>query len=80
MRTSFPSRTERAQELADSGRIVRSGNEYLVPSLTSDLVYRVRMDGDRVVCNCEDFQQRQQACKHVLAATLVHARQRESAT
>lgn len=70
MRTSFPSREELAVELADSGRIVRSADAWLVPSLGSQLVYRVTWANGSAHCTCPDFQRRQRECKHIIAAAI----------
>jgi transposase len=64
----------KALELAAKARITFGDGAWLVPSQTSiGTVYRVAV-GDPPSCECEDFQLRQQACKHVLAAKIVAAR------
>src|SRR5438128_760135 len=46
-----------------------------VPTQSSaDKVYRVTL-GDKLACDCDDFQLRQQPCKHILAAQFVCARE-----
>lgn len=48
-------------------QIVRSGDTMLVPSSTSDNVYRVELKGDALTCTCEAFQYgRGKPCKHIL--------------
>src|SRR5437763_2747681 len=63
----------RALELAARARIVFEGGAWLVPSQTTGARYRVTI-GAPPSCTCEDFQLRQQPCKHVIAARLVCAR------
>jgi transposase len=63
----------KALELAARSRITFDGKEWLVPSQTTTGTYRVTI-GTSPTCQCEDFQLRQQPCKHVVAARLVCAR------
>jgi hypothetical protein len=64
----------KALELAAKARIAFKGGVWLVPSQTSlTTVYSVTI-GDAPSCQCEDFQLRQQTCKHILAAQIVAAR------
>jgi transposase len=64
----------KALELAAKSRITFADGAWLVPSQTSiGTVYRVAI-GDTPSCECEDFQLRQQPCKHVLAAKIVAGR------
>ena len=64
----------KALELAAKSRITFADGAWLVPSQTSiGTVYRVTI-GDTPSCECEDFQLRQQPCKHVLAAKIVGKR------
>lgn len=64
-------RVERAERIASSGGIVRSGESWLVPSTSSEAVYRVALDGEQLRCTCPDFQRRHQPCKHIIATAIV---------
>lgn len=65
----------KALEIAARARVSFDGTCWLVPSQsTADKVYRVTL-GDKLACDCDDFQLRQQPCKHVLAAQFVCARE-----
>src|SRR5438067_7228093 len=60
-------------EIAARSRVVFEGGAWLVPSQTSPATkYRVTLNP--VSCTCEDFQLSRKACKHVIAARLVCAR------
>jgi transposase len=61
-------------EIAARFQVVFADGAWRVPSLsTAGKIYRVTL-GDRMACDCEDFQLRRKACKHVLAAQIVCAR------
>src|SRR5438067_6147262 len=62
----------KALELAARSRITFFCGSWLVPSSTGGN-YTVTLDPD--TCQCEDFQLRQQPCKHVIAAKLVEERE-----
>jgi hypothetical protein len=67
-------REAKALELAARARIVFDNGFWLVPSQTApSRSYRVSIQPSS--CECEDFQNRQQACKHIRAAELVNERQ-----
>lgn len=79
MSSRFDTRLQKARVLANTG-IVRSGDAWLVPSLNSELVYRVTLDEHgEPQCTCADFQTRRLHCKHIIAANLVAQRERVSA-
>jgi transposase len=59
----------KALELAARSRIVFHLGRWLVPSQTTGKVYSVSVSPPS--CTCEDFELRQQPCKHVIAARLV---------
>jgi transposase len=60
-------------EIAARYKIAFEGDAWMVPSQTSPATkYRVTLKP--VSCTCEDFQLRQQPCKHVHAARLVQER------
>jgi hypothetical protein len=63
----------KALELAARAKITFNGSAWIVPSQSANGVYRVTI-GSEPSCECDDFQLRKQACKHVIAARLVHAR------
>jgi transposase len=63
-------RKSKALELADRGRVVPDGDDWLVFSLNSTNRYRVTLRPHQT-CTCEDFELRQEACKHVIAARVV---------
>jgi len=75
MSSRYLSQHEKARLLADSGRIVRSGDAWLVPSSTSDAIYQVRHDGEKPTCTCQHFQYRGETCSHILAAATVAKRE-----
>ena len=63
----------KALEIAARCKIAFADGAWLIPSQSSPgTKYRVTLDP--VSCQCEDFGLRQQACKHVIAARLVRAR------
>ncbi len=59
----------------NKGRKIRENEDgsFTVPSQTSnDLSYEVRLLGDRYVCTCPDFEQREiQFCKHIHATKVL---------
>jgi transposase len=64
----------KALEIAACSKIAFAGGAWLVPSQASPgTKYRVTLE-PAPSCQCEDFQLRQQPCKHVIAARLVRAR------
>jgi transposase len=64
----------KALELAARTQITFDGAAWLVPSQTTPgNRYRVTI-GTNPSCSCDDFQLRQQPCKHLIAARLVCAR------
>jgi transposase len=63
----------KALELAARAKITFNGTVWIVPSQSANGVYKVTIGADPT-CECDDFQLRKQACKHVIAARLVQAR------
>jgi transposase len=63
----------KALEIAARSRLTFEDGFWLVPSQTSGNKYRVTI-GLEPSCQCEDFQLRAAACKHIIAARLVYAR------
>jgi transposase len=59
----------KALEIAARSKIAFADGVWLVPSQTSSGKYRVTLAPPS--CTCDDFQLRQQPCKHVIAARLV---------
>jgi transposase len=66
----------KALELAARARIVWQDDAWVVPSQSTGGTYRVTVWPGAESCQCEDFQLRQQPCKHVIAARLVEERER----
>jgi transposase len=63
----------KALELAARTRLTFANGSWLVPAQTHSGTYRVTI-GSEPNCDCEDFLLHQQACKHILAAQFVCAR------
>jgi transposase len=63
----------KALEIAARSRIVFENGCWLVPSQTSAKKYRVSLNP--IHCQCEDFELRRDACKHVLAVRLTCERE-----
>jgi len=66
-------REAKAIELADRGRVIRSGNKWLVFSLTSRERYEVTLEP--LYCSCPDFETRHEDCKHTMAARITLSRE-----
>jgi transposase len=64
----------KALELAARARIVWDDGAWSVPSQSTGGTYRVTTWPGAESCECEDFQLRQQPCKHIIAARLVEER------
>src|SRR5437660_817199 len=64
----------KALELAARAKIVWTGEAWSVPSQSGNQPYRVSVWPGAESCTCDDFQLRQAACKHVIAARLVEER------
>jgi hypothetical protein len=65
----------KALELAARARIVWADDAWSVPSQSSSTAYKVVTWPGAERCECEDWQLRQEACKHILAARLVEERE-----
>jgi transposase len=63
----------KALEIAARAKIAFADGAWLVPSQTTGNKYRVTI-GAQPSCTCDDFQLRQQPCKHIIAARIVCAR------
>lgn len=63
----------KALEIAARTKVVFAEGVWIVPSQTTSGSYRVTL-GATPCCPCDDFQLRQQPCKHILAARFVCAR------
>lgn len=72
-RCNMDLRAAKALEIAAKSRLIFEKGIWLVPSQSSSAVYKVSLSPD--VCTCDDFQLRQQVCKHIIAAKLVQARE-----
>jgi hypothetical protein len=71
-------RRQRGLAIAAVTRIVRSkGREerWLVPSQTGRKTYTVNMVGAEPLCDCADFAERGQPCKHIFAVQFTKARE-----
>jgi transposase len=64
----------KALEIAARARVTFEDGAWRVPSQSGHGAYRVTL-GPAPQCACDDFQLRQQPCKHILAARLVAARE-----
>jgi hypothetical protein len=65
----------RGLEIAARHKVTFTAATWLVPSQSSaGQLYRGTL-GDRLGCQCDDFQLHQKACKHVIAAQIVCARE-----
>ncbi len=62
----------KALQIAAYARITRDDDYWIVPSQSSSRKYRVHLDPD--TCTCDDFELRQQPCKHILAAKIIRER------
>src|SRR5436190_16040373 len=65
----------KALELAARAKIVWTGDAWSVPSQSGNGAYRVILFPGAESCQCEDWQLRQQPCKHIIAARLVEERE-----
>src|SRR5438270_13248570 len=69
-------RRQKAHELADRARITFAHGCYLVPSQSSNGVYKVNLNGSPEACTCPDFELRgDKPCKHIMAVRLWLSRQ-----
>jgi transposase len=65
----------KALEIAARQKVTFEDGTWIVPSQSSPSTrYRVTL-GEHLHCECDDFQLKRQACKHVLAAQIVCARE-----
>jgi hypothetical protein len=64
----------KALELAARAKIAWDGDAWSVPSQSTGCTYRVVTWPGAESCECDDFQLRQAACKHIIAAKLVEER------
>src|SRR5690242_1973479 len=67
-------REAKALEIAATSRLTFENGVWLVPSQNSTSVYRVSLLAGKGTCDCEDFALSGEACKHILAARFVQAR------
>jgi transposase len=68
-------RHQRAEEILATGMIERRGSVYFVPSQSGKPRYAVRFDGPTPDCGCDDFEERQLPCKHIIAVQMLLERQ-----
>ena len=74
-------REQRGLVIAATCKIVRERklfkSRYYVPSSSQDgRKYKVDVTTDAPTCTCPDFEERQQACKHIYAVQFVRQRER----
>ncbi len=60
--------------VALAGNVEAHGDLYTVEASGGGYWYTVNLDGE--TCSCRDYRRREDACKHVYAATLVAAKSR----
>jgi transposase len=72
---AMDNRDVKASEMTGDARISFQAGEWHVHSQTESKYYRVNPSPTATACECEDFQLRQKACKHVLAVRLLLDRQ-----
>lgn len=65
----------KALEIAARTRIAFDGHTWTVPSQSGNGSHRVTLTATTVTCTCDDFQLRQQPCKHGLAVRLILERE-----
>ena len=73
------SRRQRGLAIAAVCRIVKKNGQWIVPSQTGNGTYRVNLDPPSPgvpMCNCPDFAERGQPCKHVFAVRYVVEREK----
>jgi transposase len=63
-------------EIAARTRIIWRDGAWLVPSQSGQGKYRVQLSPGVSTCTCEDFQLRQEPCKHIYAVRLAQERDR----
>lgn len=68
----------KGREIANKGKIVKSGNLWLVPSQSGRGRYKVNADASR--CTCPDFEFHQAKCKHIYAVELTIKRELKTVT
>jgi len=61
-------------QIAKTGKIRKLVNSWLVPSESRGTFYSVKLVGDTQVCDCADFDLRQQKCKHIWSVELYQKR------
>ena len=65
-------RRQRGRAIASTCRIEeRKPNLWIVPAQTGNGSYWVRTDNSPPTCTCEDFEKREQACKHIHAVRVL---------
>lgn len=63
-------RQQKAEEIANGGKIVRGNGSWLVPSQSGKARNKVVLEGLFPSCTCEDFELRERDCKHLIAVRL----------
>ena len=60
-------REQRGKQIADTGKIQRKGDHYLVPSQSGGTSYLVDLFAEDATCTCLDFETHKAKCKHIHA-------------
>jgi hypothetical protein len=60
-------REQRGQQIAETCKLTRMGNEWFVPAQSGSGRYVVKADPDMPRCTCPDFELREMKCKHIYA-------------
>jgi uncharacterized Zn finger protein len=64
-------RQQRGQQIAATCVVVPKDGYWLVPSLSGNGRYKVRLDPAPATCECKDFETRGKPCKHIAAVLAV---------
>ncbi|HWZ42048.1 MAG TPA: transposase [Candidatus Saccharimonadales bacterium] len=77
-------REERGKAIAEMGAVKKTAKELIwqVPAQSRNGYYRVDLSGENPVCDCPDFELRNQPCKHVYAVayTVVREQNQDGST
>jgi hypothetical protein len=71
-------REQRGLELAKAAKIHRKGDVWAVPSQNGKGRYWVRLNNNKPLCTCPDYEYRGQKCKHIFAVE--HTLKREASS
>jgi transposase len=68
-------RKQRGQAIAETGKIIKRGDIWIVPSQSKIGGYAVRVDRDLPTCTCPDYELYEIRCKHIHAVEFTMKRQ-----